>query len=644
MKRSTRISTNAFLPRITGFLSAAVLALLLAGCGFSLAEDIKPPANYKEPVEVTVTATEQSPAAADFPLVPPDPAQGKAIYAEKCAPCHGETGMGDGVQAANLANPVAPLGRPDLARSARPADWYRMVTEGNLEKFMPGFASLSDRQRWDVVAYALTLSTTPAELEEGKALYAETCASCHGITGAGDGEQAASQPMKPAAWQDHERLVSLSAASIVEVMAGAKEGHPAVETQMDEAQQYAVAAYIRSLTFASESAASGEVSTQPDSSSSSEAAAAVPDFITITGKVTNASSGVLPAGMQVTITAYAGMAPAFDVSSAVKEDGTYAVNDVEYAADYVYFAQVEADGQIFNSDILHGSDITGDTAILPLTIYDSTSDISNIRAERLHIFFDFTQPGKVQVVNLYIISNLGNQVVVPAQPDQALLEFNLPEGAENLQFQEGELGGRYLQTSSGFGDRMSIVPGVGQHQVLFAYDLPYDRKLALDVKVSLPVDAVTVMVPPGGVKVKSGQLTDVGQRDVQGMSFQMYQSNATLEAGQDLALSLSGRASGSGIVANSGSLSTLLIGIGGFALALIGGGWWLLRSRREPVLEEAEEETQPSPAVEETSESLLDAIVALDDLHAAGNLPEAAYQERRADLKARLVEALKNEK
>jgi hypothetical protein len=32
----------------------------------------------------------------------------------------------------------------------------------------------------------------------------------------------------------------------------------------------------------------------------------------------------------------------------------------------------------------------------------------------------------------------------------------------------------------------------------------------------------------------------------------------------------------------------------------------------------------------------LDAIVALDDLYQAGELPETAYQQRRADLKERL--------
>jgi mono/diheme cytochrome c family protein len=647
-------------PRLMILLPAFLLMFLLAGCGLSLAEDITPPPNYKEPAPVAQPADAQPAAASTaFPLLPPDPAQGAAIFAEKCVPCHGEKGMGDGPQAANLANPVAPLGSADLARVSRPADWYNMVTQGNLEKFMPGFASLNDRQRWDVVAYALTLSTTPQELAEGKTLYEANCVECHGVTGSADGEKAASLSVKPASWTDHERVVNLSAEDMTKVMAGGKEGHPSFESQLNETQRYAVAAYIRTLSFAKAgepgSAAAGNEATTtangtPDSSASAEttgtpaAVAAAPEKISITGKITNASpGGAIPAGMKITISAYQGMTPAFDVNGEVKEDGSYEVKDVQYQSDYVYFAQVEANGQTFNSDILHASDVTGAKADLPVKIYDSTTDMSKIRADRLHVFFDFSKAGTIQVVNLFIISNLGDKVVTPATPDQALINFYVPKDAQNLQFQDGEMGGRYVQTDSGFGDRMSIVPGSGQHQVLYAYDLPYTNKLSLDLKVPLAVDAVIVMVPPGGIKLKSDQLMDAGQRDVQGMSYQMYQGSSALESGGDLKLTLSGKASAGGAVPATSSLTYLYIGLGAFALALIAGGLWLYRMQKAQAPALVEDGEAAAPLVHESADSILDAIIALDDLNAAGNLPKAAYQERRADLKTRLAEALKHE-
>jgi mono/diheme cytochrome c family protein len=47
--------------------------------------------------------------------------------------------------------------------------------------------SLSESQRWDVVAYIWQSNTTKESLENGKQLYAQNCAACHGENGAGDG-------------------------------------------------------------------------------------------------------------------------------------------------------------------------------------------------------------------------------------------------------------------------------------------------------------------------------------------------------------------------------------------------------------------------------------------------------------------------
>jgi hypothetical protein len=281
----------------------------------------------------------------------------------------------------------------------------------------------------------------------------------------------------------------------------------------------------------------------------------IPGTITFTGKITNGTpGGIVPGGLKVTISAYRGMSPVFEASGAVGEDGVYTVDKVEYASDWVYFAQVEANGIPFNSDILYAADISGGVAELPVKIFDATTDTAKLRVDRLHIFFDFIPV--VQVVNLFIISNLGDHVVVSGEADGSVIQFDLPQGVENLQFQDGEVGGRYLLTKNGFSDRLSVIPGIGQHQVLFAYDLPYNRKKNLEIKVPLPVEAVIVMVPPGGVMVKSAQLADAGQRDVQGLSYQLYQGLTSLERGDTLALTLSGEATTSNIQGSAGSCST----------------------------------------------------------------------------------------
>ena len=79
-----------------------------------------------------------------------------------------------------------------------------------------------------------------------------------------------------------------------------------------------------------------------------------------------------------------------------------------------------------------------------------------------------------------------------------------------------------------------------------------------------------------------------------------------------------------------------MIGIGAFGVALILAGVWMFwrdRKREEEVDEEEDDEF-------EDPESLMDAIIALDDLHRAGKIPDEAYQQRRSELK----DALKRKK
>jgi cbb3-type cytochrome oxidase subunit 3 len=75
-----------------------------------------------------------------------------------------------------------------------------------------------------------------------------------------------------------------------------------------------------------------------------------------------------------------------------------------------------------------------------------------------------------------------------------------------------------------------------------------------------------------------------------------------------------------------------LIGIGAFGVVLIiAGAWMFMRDRRKRNEEAVEEEDDDDEF--EDPESLMDAIIALDDLHRAGKIPDEAYQQRRNELK-----------
>ena len=232
------------------FVAALAAALLLTGCTVSLASDVTPPPDY-HPTEVVATA----PAEAVLPLVPPDPAAGAPIYTEKCLPCHGETGLGNGPQASKLPAPPPSIGTFDLASTKKPVDWFNLVTNGNFEKMMPGFSgSLNDRQRWDVVAYVYSMSMPADQLAQGQAVYTRLCADCHGESGQGNGPKASGQVHD---WTQPPSLAQLSALEMLDLTMKGTGNMPGFNGQINAAESWAVVQYARSLTFSTAASLAG---------------------------------------------------------------------------------------------------------------------------------------------------------------------------------------------------------------------------------------------------------------------------------------------------------------------------------------------------------------------------------------------------
>lgn len=627
-----------------------VLAVLLAGCNFSLAADVTPPPGYQPPAPVQSTAPALTGPV--FPVVPPNPANGALIYVEKCAPCHGESGLGDGPNADSLPNPVPPLGSAEVARLASPSDWFTIVTQGNLERFMPPFRSLSDHERWDVVMYALTLSLSPQDLSSGAQLYQQNCAACHGASGKGDGPQAAGLSLPDLSNQ--EFMAGKSAEDLYQaIRQGVGEQMPAFGEKLSEADLWLLAGYSRSLTFAPREAGAVEVepvqatpvdqagATPPAPPANQAVAAtatpAVSDALgVVTGFVMNASGGSAPAGAEITLHAFDQMQVVLTATTTLEEDGSYTFVNLEMPPGRSFLTTLDYGGVIYGSDLVVAEE--GKSSLdLPLQIYESTSDPSVLSVDRLHYFFEFIDERTIRVLELYIISNPGNKTVIADQEGDPVVTFRLPEGASNLQFEDGELGGRYVKTPDGFADTLPVRPGSGNYQVLYSYELPYNNKLDLARPMDLPVQAVVILVPEQSIKIKGESIQDAGTRDIQGLQYHMYNAPA-MQPGNVLKLTVTGRPQSSSLTLTPSSNNNLLIGAGIFGVVLVAAGLWLYwRNRPEP---EDDEDLPVAGAEPENAESLMDAILALDDLYQEGKLPEDAYLLRRSELKARLERAM----
>ncbi|MGW8251511.1 MAG: hypothetical protein ACWGO1_12775, partial [Anaerolineales bacterium] len=331
-------------------------------------------------------------------------------------------------------------------------------------------------------------------------------------------------------------------------------------------------------------------------------------------------------------------------TTSVQPDGKYIFDDVEMPDGRAFLVTVDYDGTTYGSDIAVAQ-AEMPLPELPVSIYETTTDASMLSADRLHLFFEFVDDQTLRVIELYILSNPSDRTVVPVAPGQPTVRFSLPEGAVNLEIQDGALGERFIQTEDGFGDTMPIRPGAGKYELLFAYEIPYERKLDLVQPMSLPVNAVVILAPENGIDIKGEGLVDAGTRDVQGAQYRLY-NGESIPAGSDLRVSISGRSLGSSPSLVSGSSTSLVVGLGAFGVALVLAGVWLYRRSRSASEVEDDDGMQDQVAEDElelaseSKETLMDAIIALDDLYQAGQLPESAYLQRRAKLKDRLKEIM----
>ncbi|MDP2974963.1 MAG: c-type cytochrome [Anaerolineales bacterium] len=638
-----------------------LMAVVLSACNFSLAEDITPPPNYVAPTPAPTLGP-------SYPSRPPSPLRGAAIFAEECAACHGENGLGNGPQAAGLPVPVAAIGLADIARQSSPAEWYAVVTQGRMDRYMPPFASrLSNQERWDVLAYVFSLSAAAEDVAKGALIYTDKCAACHGLQGRGDGTQAAGLSSAPANFTDQNWMSKATGIGLYRAISeGVAPNMPGFSTKLNEADRVALVAYLRSLTFDMSApkatpipTSTPELSTAtiesqlitpdpqlstPEAAVTNEASATPPVALgTITGTVVNGTGNALPAGLTVTLRGFdhgseasTGLAEAINLSVPLASDGSFNFENVEMPQGRLFLAQVTFTGVPYQSDFMTAEAGMDRLALPPLNIYETTTDLALLTLDQTHIVFDFSSQGTAQVYEIYILTNSSTQTIVILTNGQSLPFIALPETAQNVGFDVAQGSAPLLPADGGF----AIPPSTNQYAIVAFFTLPYDKKLEVTQPFKLPAASVTLFVPEG-FKVKGDQLTDAGVKPIQDTSFQTY-TTENVKADSLLTFTVSGSPKTSTGGTSLNTKTSLIVGLGGLGIVLILAGVYLFfRDRaRQVEPEEGEEEEAPEDALGDDPVSLTDAILALDDQFKAGGIAKEAYEKRRAELKARLKELL----
>ena len=512
-----------------------------------------------------------------------------------------------------------------------------------------------------MVAYAFSLSTSVEEIAVGENIYQAECSECHSEDGTGG--------VSPADFSNQSFMATRSAATLAKtIINGSSLGMVPYGEKFSDEEITALTNYIRSFSFdlvTEESEASEtteEVAATPvaeataDGEEQAETTSEIDENAggKITGAVINGTGGDLPKGITIQLEVYdhdmmsGGFSKVFTLETSLDADGSYLFEDVEFTEGRAFLAITEKDGVIYSSQPSFVTE--GSTELdLPITYYETSTDASELSVDRLHIFFEppNSEAELAQIVEVFVISNPSLYAIV-AEEGKAVIELTLPEDATNIQFEDSVFGERYTETTDGFGDTTPILPGMGRHEIVVFFELPFEKsflsgnKLSFAQKISYPIDSAIVMAPQG-LKVLSDVLEESGERESQGLIFNTYSSQA-LPMGATLTMSVSGKVSASAVPSTESSEKNILYGLIALGIVLIGAGlWYYMREQNEDEHDdenEDDDENIDAGAGYDDTDKLMDAIIALDDAYRAGDLNETVYKKRRAELKAKLQELL----
>jgi mono/diheme cytochrome c family protein len=172
---------------------------------------------------------------------------GATVYAKNCASCHGEKGAGDGISAKTLLPAPTDLTHAIYSTAAMTDAVYNGVPA----TAMPAFPMLPKEDIAAVVAYSLSLSkskadaTPPTDIAKAKALFQQSCASCHGTDGQGNGPAAPTSPRPPANFHTKQPSPDLAMKVISDGIPGST--MPQWKPKLSDEQRQTLAQYVRTL-------------------------------------------------------------------------------------------------------------------------------------------------------------------------------------------------------------------------------------------------------------------------------------------------------------------------------------------------------------------------------------------------------------
>jgi mono/diheme cytochrome c family protein len=615
-----------------------LLALLsISGCNFSLSGDVTPPPDYVSPTPLPDMGTL-------YPEEPPHPARGEGLFYENCAPCHGEAGLGNGIMSSLLPVAVPAIGLGDISKHASPATWYRIISQGNMERGMPPFYEFPVNERWDVLAYVFLLSSSPEELQSGKRIYETNCTECHGLRGIDN---------LLVDFTDQEYMSQMTNLNLYRNIAEGQGEMKPFAGELKEDDIWSVTYYLRSLSYdmskldptptftfeptltitpMSTPTGAGSDSKTPEDIPTIEGEITetpIPNTFEISGIVTNVSGTDLDGDLTATLVYYntINRQVFYSQSTDIKTDGTFIFSDLDADPDTAFWVTVNYQGVTYYSE-LSGFDDSTDSLTLPVLVYDAITEWTKLRFDIVQITMEISN----DILNLneiYIISNPGQSTVIIETDGTSLPFIILPKGVSELtSLAPDSRGASFLPATYG----IALPPIVGnQYGIVASFSIPYNRRLDFIQEFPMAVNTISLFAPEK-VRIKTEQLQNAGTQDFNGAIYQILEIS-DFPSGF-LSLTITGT-TGESDLTNLDQRSWFIIVLGALGVLFVGLGIYLyFRNRNTDKKEEAEEEIKSINEREhgETTEDILDAIIALDEKLLNGKITNEVHKNQREQL------------
>jgi hypothetical protein len=298
----------------------------------------------------------------------------------------------------------------------------------------------------------------------------------------------------------------------------------------------------------------------------------------------------------------------------------------------IYFASTSYGGIAYFTSPLRGERVSGDDA--QLTVFDTTSGPVAIKVGGRHLIIGTPGPdGSRPIGEVYDLQNDSTVTAVARDSVTPVWTAHIPPAATSFRLNtNGDLAaGSIMRRDATIGVLVPISPGI--RQIAFTYDLPA-KAFPLSVPAERETGVFEILVQEPTARVQGPNLREVPPVSTEGRTFRRFLA-------QDLVASAVVRVDVPRVVGKE--REKVYVGVATVMLAAMAAAL-VLTARRSFSLVRGPH----VPRAEPRSQELLRAIAALDAEFESGPPKDAAatqaYEDRRAAMKAELMEALAAER